>query len=362
MPMKLFDTSVKVILKHQSKHGSYVASPNFRQYQYCWIRDGVFTAYAMDLAGHHQSSRLFHDWVAKVIKRYSWKVKRLFEKLEKGEEREQNEYLHTRYTLEGFESSDPWSNKQFDGYGAWLWGLAEHVNITGEEHMLDKYHDQIMLVVEYLAKFWSETSYDCWEEYPDKEHTSTLACIAGGLNHINKYLKDDKISTIANKIASFIKNKCVIENRFAKFYDPQTGRATGLDASLLWLVYPFRVFESDDPTFKNTVDSIEKKLLEPEGGVHRYPEDTYYGGGEWIILTAWLAWHYIEIGRKEEALRLIEWIESTADRRGNLPEQVSHHLLAPKYYEYWVKKWGPIAKPLLWSHAMYIVLYEKLQL
>ena len=359
--MKLYDTSINIILKYQSKYGSYVASPNFRQYQYCWIRDGVFIAYAMDLAGYYGSSRRFHEWVAKVVERYSWKVKRLVEKLERGECRGQSEYLHTRYTLEGFESSGQWPNKQFDGYGAWLWGLAEHVKLAGEEHLLDTYRNQIKLVVEYLTRFWSESCYDCWEENPDKIHTSTLACIAGGLNSVNKYLKDGEVANTVDKITSFIASKCVVGERFAKYYDPQADTAAGLDSSLLWLVYPFKVFKADDPLFRHTVASIEEKLLEPEGGVHRYPEDTYYGGGEWIILTAWLAWHYAENNRGEDAIKLLKWIESTADNQGNLPEQVSHHLLAPQYYEYWVEKWGPVAKPLLWSHAMYIILYEKIQ-
>ena len=216
------------------------------------------------------------------------------------------------------------------------------------------------MIIKYLSNFWNEPSYDCWEENPDKIHTSTLACIAGGLSHINNYLQSNEISELVNKITSFIKDKCVIGEHFAKFYDPHTDRAKGIDASLLWLVYPFRVFEPEDPLFRNTVALMEKKLLEPDGGVHRYPEDTYYGGGEWIILSAWLAWHYIETGRKDEAWKLIEWIESTADVQGNLPEQVPYNLLAPKYYEYWVKKWGPIAKPLLWSHAMYIILKSKI--
>jgi len=358
--MNLVDASIKIILKNQSKYGSYIASPNFKQYMYCWIRDGVFIAYAMDLTGHHKSSRLFHKWVIMVIEKYSWKVKRLLKKLRRREKREENEYLHARYTLEGHEASTPWPNKQFDGYGAWLWGLTEHIKITGEEYLIDKHSDQIKVIIEYLANFWNEPSYDCWEENPGKIHTSTLACVAGGLSHINNYLKSNEVSELVNKIISFIKNKCVIGGRFAKFYDPHINEAKGIDASLLWLTYPFKVFKPEDPLFRNTIALIEKKLLEPDGGVHRHLEDTYYGGGEWIILSAWLAWHYVEIGRKEKAWRLIEWIESTADDQGNLPEQVPHHLLAPKHYEHWVKKWGPIAKPLLWSHAMYIILKEKI--
>ena len=40
---------------------------------------------------------------------------------------------------------------------------------------------------------------------------------------------------------------------------------------------------------------------------------------------------------------------------GDLPEQVSDHLPAARFIESW-RRWGPVATPLLWSHAMYLTL------
>ena len=45
-----------------------------------------------------------------------------------------------------------------------------------------------------------------------------------------------------------------------------------------------------------------------------------------------------------------------------LPEQVTGHLLAPASYDEWVERWGPIATPLLWSHAMFVTLAVELGL
>jgi len=28
--------------------------------------------------------------------------------------------------------------------------------------------------------------------------------------------------------------------------------------------------------------------------MHRYADDTYYGGGEWVLLATWLGWYYVE--------------------------------------------------------------------
>ncbi len=45
-----------------------------------------------------------------------------------------------------------------------------------------------------------------------------------------------------------------------------------------------------------------------------------------------------------------------------MPEQVDAHLLAPDRFDEWVDRWGTVARPLLWSHAMLIRLVVELGL
>jgi GH15 family glucan-1,4-alpha-glucosidase len=78
------------------------------------------------------------------------------------------------------------------------------------------------------------------------------------------------------------------------------------------------------------------------------------------LLAAWLGWYYAEVGNRGRATALLHWIEAQADLKGDLPEQVSGHLLAPAYHSQWEARWGPVAHPLLWSHAMYVVLHHAL--
>ena len=132
-----------------------------------------------------------------------------------------------------------------------------------------------------------------------------------------------------------------------------------VDASLLWIALPFNLLEPDDPVMQGTVKKIEEDLFHQ--GVHRYAEDTYYGGGEWVHLTAWLGWYYARTGRDEEARKLLAWVETQADTDGSLPEQVCAHLNDPVFYPIWFERWGPVAKPLLWAHAMYLVLWHELE-
>lgn len=51
----------------------------------------------------------------------------------------------------------------------------------------------------------------------------------------------------------------------------------------------------------------------------------------------------------------MHWIERSADRNGDLPEQVSEDVQSPHMLGYWRDRWGSPTSPLLWSHAIYIV-------
>ena len=130
------------------------------------------------------------------------------------------------------------------------------------------------------------------------------------------------------------------------------------EASLIGVATPYNLFDPDDPIMQATINHIENDLHRPNGGVYRYLADTYYGGGEWVILAAWLGWHYARCGKMARARDLLGWIESIVDANGHLPEQVSTNLLFPARFAEWETRWGPIARPLLWSHAMVLILYE----
>ena len=51
--------------------------------------------------------------------------------------------------------------------------------------------------------------------------------------------------------------------------------------------------------------------------MHRYADDSYYRGGEWVLLAIWLGWYYVETGEQARARELLAWVEAQADDRGN---------------------------------------------
>jgi len=335
----LYQRSIEIILANQHPSGAYVACPNFPTYRYTWFRDASFVAYAMDLAGQHESAARFHAWAARAICQRASVVERGLEKAARGEMLADADILHTRLTLDGRDGRrQKWGNFQLDGFGTWLWALEQHRRLCGET-LPAEWLEAAGLAAKYLAALWGRPCYDCWEEHPERVHPYTLAAIYGGLKAW------DGVGETLAAIKAYIYAHFVWQGHFVKF-----AGEPAVDASLLGLAAPYGVVEPDDPLMLATVSEIERTLL--DGGVHRYKADVYYGGGEWILL----GWYYRMAGREGEVGPLLEWIEAQAAPDGSLPEQVPAHLLAPAQQAPWVARWGPVASPLLWSHAKYMIL------
>jgi len=349
----LTEHSIQLILAHQAPNGAYVASPSFDTYSYSWFRDSSFIAHAMDCAGQPGSAARFHRWAGGVLARYAPKIEQLIARQQRGETITIHEQMHTRFTLDGYESDADWTNFQLDGYGTWLWALADHLRRSGDAALYAELRPQIVLLARYLHAFWPTPCYDCWEEFGDKIHTATLAALYGGLRAIGEYDPTLATQRLADRIWAFVLGNCVADGHLIKFIGNPA-----VDASLIGAATPYQLLPAHDPRMVATIAKIEADLL--RGGICRYLDDTYYGGGAWLLLAAWLGWYYAEIGNPARAAELRDWVAAQATADGALPEQVSHDLLVPEYYQGWVDRWGTIASPLLWSHAMYLILEDAL--
>ena len=367
--MNLRQKSIEIILKNQSTYGSYIASPNFPTYAYSWFRDGTYIAYSMNLVGENQSAKSFYLWCANVINRQEDKIQLLIDKRKKGEYINANEGLTARYTLDGYPTGDDWTDFQLDGYGTWLWGLGEYIKHTQDKTFINEVKSAVVLTCEYLSMLWNHSCYDCWEEHLDGIHSYTLGSIIKGFQSIIPYASDFEIdmndlSEIIKNISDYIENNMIHEDGFIRksiFSNTDENALINMvDASLLGLIRPIGLDLKNNTILSNTLVKIEKDLYSQAGGVYRYIDDVYYGGGEWILLTAWLGWVYISKGNIDKAKKIKVYIESQVRDYGWLPEQVSDNLLHSEHYQPWVDKWGEIANPLLWSHAMYLILLEEI--
>ncbi|HEX7003660.1 MAG TPA: glycoside hydrolase family 15 protein [Trueperaceae bacterium] len=347
----LVAASLAVIREGQSAEGAYLACPTFPTYRYSWFRDGAFIAEAMDLWGHSDSAGAFHNWTVKTIAAQA----SLAGQVSADGEFQPGHLLHTRYRADGSPGSSEWPNFQLDGLATWLWALERHLSRHGLEAS-DSQRSATRVVADYLLALWARPNFDCWEENAEELHSATLGAVYAGLLGAAKILGEPQYEGAASAVRAYLLTHGVQNGHFSKHVGGEE-----VDGNLLWLTVPYGVLTADHPISRATARKVRADLLDPEGGVHRYARDTYYGGGSWIILSAALAHDHLAVGDRTEAERLLVWIESQATPEGHLPEQTSRFLNDPAYLPKWEERWGRSACPLLWSHATYLTLVKALE-
>lgn len=360
MSITLVTQSIAVIEAGQAANGAYIACPVYPTYNYCWFRDGAFTAAAMDRWHKHESARRFYDWATSMVVTRTEAIERCLANVAQGRPLDPADLLHTRYTLDGRQGDEEWPNFQLDGFGTLLWGLQHHLQLTGQHALPPGWSSAAYLLVRYLAALWQRPNSDCWEEFAERVAVSTLAAIHAGLHAIAAAFEaDGQDATLATETARQIKAFVLGAGTLNGHLIKQIDGADEVDASLLWASVPFQehgLFQPADPIMRATVARIEQDLIGASGGVHRYRNDTFYGGGEWILLTALLGEYYVATGDLAAAQRCQAFIETSANQQGDLPEQVSQAALHVEYLAPWLERWGSVARPLLWSHAAYLGL------
>ncbi|WP_166870904.1 glycoside hydrolase family 15 protein [Salinibacterium sp. ZJ450] len=351
---ELLEHSRSLIRSLQHPSGAYPASPTFSAYRgYSWFRDGAFIADGMSAVGEVASASAFHDWCAATVLRHAGRIERIIAAADAGTPLPDNEMLPTRFTLDGEIGTDDWWDFQLDGYGTWLWAVTAHADRHGLTQ--ERWADAATLVVRYLISSWSRPCFDWWEEHVEQVHGSTLGCVIGGLEAaVAHQLVDGELGAQAAAAASaarvFLENRLVADGHVVKWLG-----SSAVDGSLSALVGPMAVLDPSSGLARQTVAAVERELC-VDGGVHRFLGDTFFGGGQWPLLSCFLGLAQLAIGERGKAQRMLDWAVSTVTADGSLPEQVSRHLLDPEFEQEWIDRWGTVATPLLWSHAMVLRL------
>ncbi len=354
----LADSSIRVIKGNQAVTGAYIASPNFAVYKYSWFRGGAFIADAMLDVNEIESAANFHNWAAQVVNRRADQIHSLIAKSQNGVPVSPEEHLHCRFTVEGDESNESWTNFQLDGYGTWLWALARYTNKGNAAS--NEISSAVDLCVSYISEFWKQPSFDWWEESFGRVHVSSIGSICAGLIAAAKagLLSDGqriRAEETAGQIYQTIHSRGLNEDgSLRKWLDED-----GLDGSASALISPFDLFEPSSQIAIQTTIQIQKQL--GTFGTHRHLRDVYFGGGLWLILSAFLGLALLKSGERNTPQEIVNWIASQADSHLYLAEQIDADLLFPDQKQAWINKWGHSANPLLWSHAMFLKLWKQLE-
>ena len=361
--------------------GGIIAAPEIDEYftqcgryAYCWPRDAVFITKAMDILKMQKETEKFYKSFCKMTQ-------------------SKNGMWEQRFYTDG--KLAPCWGYQIDETASVVYGVYEHYKYTKSEKFLKDNLKMCEKAVEFLKKYIKQclelseedvdivkeeiknsnyankdkihVSYDIWEMY-EGIHLYSLASIYSAFEcMINIYLVLDKnISDFENnRIKEEKKSKTEKELRYLqlniknfineKLCDKETNsyfrnlEDKKMDISILGAIEPFKLFKPKEKKVQNTVEKINLSLRTYTGGYQRFEQDHYRNGNPWPIANLWMTLYYLECGEKKKAKETFDFVIKTTGKHNFIGEQIDNNTLKPN----WVIGLG-------WSHAMFIIVLEKL--
>ena len=349
------------LLMNQST-GGIIAAPEIDEnltqcgrYAYCWPRDAVFIARALDILKMTKETDKFYSNFCKMTQ-------------------SKNGMWEQRFYTDG--KLAPCWGYQIDETASVVYGVYSHYEYTKNEEFLKNNLHMCEKAVEFLKRYVRDlidktgiyhVSYDIWEMC-EGTHLYSLASIYSAFESMikiykvlgknvsefeNNRLKDEKINknivgilAMQEEIKEYIEKNLYDDNKKSYVRNTEDKR---MDISILGAVIPFKVFSPKEKKIQNTVENINLTIRTYTGGYQRFEYDHYRNGAPWPIANLWMTLYYLEIGEKKKAKETFDFVLKTAGKHSLLGEQIDNHTLKPN----WVIGLG-------WSHAMFIIVLEKL--
>ena len=323
------------------------------RYSYCWTRDAVFITKAMDILGMKEDVEKFYNIFCKKTQSKTGRWQQRF-------------YTDGRLA--------PCWGYQIDETASVVFGIYEHFKKYKDKTFLKNNLKMCENAINYLQKYVDDIinekgkfipSYDLWEEFEGVSLYS-MASIFSSYNSMMKIYKNVKplfetnrlkIEAINKKIKELEKGMLEIKEFSLKIFFDENKKAfvrnsedKKMDISILGAITPFEMFTPNEKNIQNTIERINMTLRTYTGGYVRYEEDRYMGGyNPWPIANLWMACYNLDVGDDKKALDNFEFVTNSCSEHGFLGEQVNNEAMKPA----WIIG-------LTWSHAMYIVVLEKL--
>ena len=362
--------------------GAVIASPEIDEqrtqcgrYAYCWPRDAVFICKAMDILKMDKDTEKFYKVFCKKTQ-------------------SKNGMWEQRFYTDG-KLAPSWGY-QVDETASVIYGVYEHYLKTKNEKFLKETlpmcekgisflktyikdwlgvdgieeHDKDIVkqeILENTKRTKCHISYDLWEMCEDV-HLYSLASIYSAFETIlkiykvlgknisdfeNNRLKEEKVQKNEKEIQKLLVEikKYINENLYDDNKKSYVRNATDkkMDVSILGAVTPFKMFKPKEKKIQNTVERINLSLRTYTGGYQRFEQDHYRNGNPWPIANLWMTLYYLESGEKKKAKETFDFVVKTCGKHYFLGEQIDNNTLKPN----WVIGLG-------WSHAMFIIVLEKL--
>jgi glucoamylase len=330
-------------LLQDRRFGSFIAAPTLDpDYRYCWPRDGVYEAWALDRCGYHDEARQFYQWCRRT---------QMYDGL----------WYQNHYT----DGRRHWAGIQVDQGATIVWGAWEHFQLTGDRSFLVEMWPMLRRAANYiLTRVHPEvklvySEQDLWEETSGYLTYTNAACAAGLhsaaliAREIGRETEAARWSLACEELKRQIQAQLLQGGYYVGEREPERHfhlrRDYLLDISTVGLAAPFRVVPADSPEMVDTVERLQQCVDYPIDGVGRYPSDLFMGGNPWSLSAIWLALYFVETGEVEEVARQLDWCLRHATLHDFMPEQCHKQQGTPSG-----------ASPLGWSHAWVIVVLQRL--
>ncbi|MEE0865445.1 MAG: glycoside hydrolase family 15 protein [Clostridia bacterium] len=350
---------------------------NCGRYAYCWPRDAVFITKAMDILKMDKETEKFYKVFCKKTQ-------------------SKNGMWEQRFFTDG--KLAPCWGYQIDETASVVFGVYEHYKYTKSEKFLKDNLKMCEKAIDFLKKYVKDwlgiegkeerdkdrvqeeiensvnrkghkyhVSYDLWEMH-EGIHLYSIASIYSAFDCIlkiyrslgknvsefeNNRLKEEKvqknereIEKIQTEIKKYINKNLYDEERKTYLRNTEDKK---MDISILGAVTPFKVFKPKEKKILNTIENINMRIRTYTGGYQRFEEDHYMNGNPWPIANLWMTLYYLETGEKKKAKEAFDFVVKTAGKHYFLGEQIDNSILKPN----WVIGLG-------WSHAMFVIVLEKL--
>lgn len=329
-------------------------------YAYCWPRDGAFVLWPLIRMGYKDEPYRFFEFCRRGLNPGGFLMHKYRADGALGSS--WHPYLH-----EDGEVAPP---IQEDETALTLFVFGQFYHTSGDESLLKEFYEPMVLpmanfLASYVDKYTGlpKPSYDLWEErFMTTTYTTSVVyaalLAAADLADIRKD-EDNAVKwrTAADDIYESAQRHLFNEER-GTFYRGITVDKKGtvsydetLDMSSIFGAFMFGLFPVKSEQTKSAMQ-LAINVFEPREnhpGLPRY-EDDYYRrarstiqGNTWFISSLWLAQYYLELGKDEKAMHIIDWVRDSAWQTGVLCEQVDP-----------VTGDETSIAPLTWSQAEYV--------
>lgn len=316
----LYRKSVKVLKRVQTRSGGCLATPKGERYPYVYPRDNAVCILGFVSAGLFKEAKRALGFIMKT-------------QLPSGA-------FPQRVDTDGRDAS--YKPIQIDGTALNLCALSRYVAESGDRDFALKNWEIAESAVEYIIKnvhpekdlVFTPNSV---HEFPPMEEGLELWANATCLAAIRQSyslgkalgMQRPRWSETANRVRSGISNY-MWNSRLKAFIKTirlkeSSSVETDPDTSCLALC-EFGIFPDRDAKMKSAIKRVEETLWNRAlGGLCRYPKyqgRNNGGWGPWPHFTLMLARHYIRLGDKDKADRLLEWTLKMA-WKNELPEHIA---------------------------------------